>query len=60
MTIASAEEMVCVCGHDFKQHPIEANFPFAWRCIAPLCHCEEWQEMRYKAKKLPVDIWDGL
>ena len=52
--------MMCLCGHSFVMHPIDRKYPFAWPCIEPLCHCEEWQEIRHKAKKLPVDILDGV
>ena len=58
--LPTAEEMICECGHDFLMHPVDREYPFDWHCIEPLCPCEEWQEIRHKANKLPVDICGGV
>ncbi len=37
------EAMRCTCDHNFNNHPIDNDNPFAWPCTAPECYCQWWE-----------------
>ncbi len=54
-------EMICLCGHDFLQHPIANKWPHLWKCIASDCDCQEWaDEVDFPSPNISVDIRVGV